>query len=88
MSGPSVEALIQFIRAGGTLTLSEWIELSPEVRAALAQAGEERAAERDQQLAAEIVDMIGSALVQRKVDRDLDGAMARLAEKAREGGNP
>lgn len=88
MSTPDVDALLQFIRAGGTFTLSEWVQLEPEVRGALAQAGEERAAERDQQLAAQIVELIGAALIERKADRDLDAAMARLTRQAREGGNP
>lgn len=77
--GPSLDALIQFCRAGGMLTLSEWVQLCPEVRDALAKAGEERAAERDEQLAATIMQMLGEAIQGSRTDRDLDAVVERMA---------
>lgn len=84
-SGADPEVLLEFVRAGGQITLTEWTNLPADLRGELAEAGRERDTERAHEFAATVCAHISAALASAKTDRDLIDAARRIAGKLEKG---
>lgn len=84
-SGADPEVLLDFVRSGGQVSLSEWVELPADLRGELAEAGRERDTERAHEFAATLCAHLASAMADAGHERELIAATRRLAAKLEKG---